>query len=315
MKKEFGFRFYFCLLMNHFFIVGCQNFGFEINPSEFEIQTSLNMHDDASSTPVQIDQNYNQENIQPRQRTPSVSLDTNPTKGFGGSSGYSRGQCGDGRAYQIYVPKSYQPSRAAALIVAMHGAGDTYSNFASVVLQTGWGLLSEQQGFIVMIPDHTNPTRRSFLHFNSNMSLNVAETQKEGRNLLDCIYYGVGSRYNIETHQIYWMGFSEGASFTAYMANFLSEQLRGVIIYGGSAPRLANVIKRKIPIYFISGIHDYNYNGILEQSATWSGHIHQRQFLNAGHSFVQLNSLVTPSHVWQWFQSHKVLESVRSDFR
>ncbi len=225
-----------------------------------------------------------------------------PTGGRGGQTGWSNGQCSD-RNYQIYVPASYSSTRAAPLIAAMHGAGDSFQNFAQGLAQAGWMTLAEREGFLLLIPDHTNGTRRSFLHFNQDFSLNIQATLSEGRSLLDCIYYGVGSRYNIETTQIYWMGFSEGASFTNFMANDLSLRLRAVAVYAGASGKFNRSIPRKIPLFYVSGTGDFNYQGIVQASAEWTDHPHRREFVSATHSFAQLNSRVSPESLWTWLNN------------
>lgn len=307
--------FYLCIIIVQSIAFGCQQPGFQILEESQSNQRLLGQDDPQPNYPATQPSPLPGNSTDSVPPIPAPRLDSKPTSGRGGVTGLQTGRCNNQRAYQVYVPASYNESQPTPIVVAMHGAGDTHTNFASVVLGTGWQALSEQQGFIVLIPSHTNQNRRSFLHFNSNMSLNTGATQAEGLSLLDCIYYGVGSRYNIETHQIYWMGFSEGASFTAYLASYLSKQLRGVAIFGGSAPRVSSVITRRLPIYFLSGTGDFNYSGIVTQSETWVSHPHQRQFVNAGHSFVQLNNLVRPSVVWQWLRANQSPEPVESQFR
>ncbi len=247
--------------------------------------------------------------------TPPAPVDSKPTGGQGGGLGYRSGQCSNGREYIIYAPTGYNPQKPAPLLLAMHGLGDNFNNFANVVNQEGWKTLADKKGFLLMIPAHTNQIRKSFMHYDSNMSFNASATVAEGKSLLDCVYYGVGSYYNIETQQIYWMGFSEGATFSNYMANFLSGQIRAVAAYAGSAPRNSDIVTRRIPIYYIAGTSDYNFGPIQAQSQQWSSHPIKRDFVNAGHDLLRLDDLVSPEVVWDWLSQTPSPDPVKSEFR
>ena len=235
-----------------------------------------------------------------------------PTNGAGGATGNSTGTCGS-RNYALHVPANYNASQAIPIVVAMYGLGDDYQNFNSVAASLGWHSTADQQKFIFMVPASTNPDRQSFLHFNPDMSPDWAGIRNEMTTLLDCVYHGVGSKYNIETMKIYWIGFSEGASFTNVAASYLSKEIRAVGIYGGSAPRLTAEIHRLIPLYYLAGTSDFNYNAITQQSADWSAHPHVYNWVSATHSFSQLNSLVPPTTVWTWM-STVAAEPVQSGY-
>lgn len=245
--------------------------------------------------------------------TPVVAASGKPTGGRGGVRGVSEGQCQDGRSYLIIAPPGYTDSEALPLVVGLHGAGDSYQNFAQTISGVGWKNLAENERFLLLVPGHMNETRSSFVHFNSDRTLNQSATQQEGRSLLTCIYRSIGLRYNIETTQIYWVGFSEGASFSTYMANFLSKEIRAMAIYAGSAPRIMADGNRKIPLYFLTGNLDFNYEPIVQQTLDWNSHATQRDFVTASHSFSQLNSIRAPSVIWSWLKSSQA-EPVQSGF-
>jgi poly(3-hydroxybutyrate) depolymerase len=50
--------------------------------------------------------------------------------------------------YYSYVPASYSPSTAIALIISLHGAGDTAKNFVNL-----WETDADSSGFMVLVPE------------------------------------------------------------------------------------------------------------------------------------------------------------------
>ncbi len=289
-------------------LVGC-------NQSSF-VATSLTnaVKDPAPSSTEQPTENP--EGSQPTTpTTPTPETPTKvskPTNGRGGAKGNIQESC-PGRNVALHVPSSYSDSRPTAIVVAMHGLGDTYQNFNAGGAYAGWHNLAAEKNFIYMVPSSRNPNRQSFLYFNSDNSPNASAIVDEAESLLECIYKNIGSKYNIETNEIYWIGFSEGASFTAFVSNYLSQRLKAVAIYGGSAPRNQSIIKRNLPIYFLTGTSDYGYDAIRSQSTQWTSHPNVRNFVQASHSFSQLNARVSPREVFE-FMSKTEASPVESGF-
>lgn len=232
-----------------------------------------------------------------------------PTGGKGGGVGNKALKCSDGRDYQLWVPTSYSDSKPAPLVVAMHGLGDTHTNFIAVMKYVGWTGLSDSEGFILMVPDHLNKTRKSFLHVKGTSSLDAPGTQKEAKDLLTCIYSDLGKIYNLETTEIYWLGFSEGATFSVYAAWLLHNELRAVAPYAGGMSGLPLPAKRKIPAYFITGTQDYSYSAIVKAYNAWvaGGHPGKNAWVsNVGHSFSGLHSAgPKPKDVYSWMRTVK----------
>lgn len=290
-------------------MIGCQGSGFRSvdqisnDKNGALVQPTPTMTPQPTVTPTPT--------ISPSPSPTPAATGLKPTGGRGGVAGVSEGQCQDGRSYLMIAPPGYTDGEALPLVVGLHGAGDNYQNFAQTMAGVGWKNLADSERFLLLVPDHTNSARPSFVHFNSDMTLNQAETQQEGKTLLNCIYRSIGLHFNIETTQIYWVGFSEGASFSTYMANFLSKEIRAMAIYAGSAPRISSQVSRKIPLYFLTGNLDFNYEPIVQQTLEWNSHSIQRDFVTASHSFSQLNAIRSPLMIWNWLKSSQA-EPVQS---
>ena len=102
----------------------------------------------------------------------------------------------NGRAYRLWVPTGINDSVPCPIVVGMHGLGDTYTNFYNVACAVGWQASANARNYILMVPDHKNATRASFLHF-SGSTFDWSATQTEMNDLLNCIYYGVGANYKL----------------------------------------------------------------------------------------------------------------------
>ena len=236
----------------------------------------------------------------PSNVTPPAATTSVPTKGSGGQTGRLTGTCTGGRAYTLYVPSTYRSQVPMPIVTAMHGLGGDYQRFDETARAGGWHQLAEARGFIFMSPAPVNSARQSFLSFKSDGSADLDAIKVQMNTLLECIYRDVGSRYNIETTKIDWIGFSEGASFVGVAASVLSGKLHGVGLYAGSAQRIAANVTRRIPLYYAVGTADSGYNAIVAQTELWSSHPIRLSRVNAGHSFADLNALVAPSLVFDW---------------
>lgn len=293
--------------------MGCQNTMIPIDSLKTSSSVTPNSINNDPSTPIAPQPTTNPNNPNQPMPPPTTPLSV-PTNGKGGQTGLRSGSCQDGRRFLVYVPSSYRDSTPMPLVAAMHGLGDNYQNFDEIVNYVGWHELADAKGFILLIPDHANPDRESFLSFGTNGSVDLTKTQNRMDSLLGCIYRDIGAKYNIETTQIDWIGFSEGAVFTGIAASYLSQRLHGVALFAGSAPRL-NTAARKLPIYYIVGTADYGYSQIAQQSQSWQAYnpLKLTSVNGAPHSFLQLNTAVSPAVTYNWLLEN-ASEPVRSGF-
>lgn len=228
------------------------------------------------------------------------------TGGSGGASGTVNGTY-QGRAYRLFVPSSYNPAQPTALVVALHGYGDTYANYFTILNAYGWTGAATANNFILMVPAHMNATRPSFLHLTGSGGLDQAGTQNELGTLLQCCYYGVGASYNIETTKIHYIGFSEGGVSTVLAAYWFSREIKAVAPYAGGVTGLTFPVQRNIPLYFICGTADSGYGGATQCRNDWqnAGHATQGAWVSGvGHTFSALcTSGPSPSSVYQWMST------------
>jgi poly(3-hydroxybutyrate) depolymerase len=128
---------------------------------------------------------------------------------------------GERLPYTLYVPASYQPQRAAPLIVALHGLG---SNPEQIIRYDGLTDLAAQRGYVVVAPMGYNtrgwygsrgPGRASTRGDAANDPENLGElSQQDVLNVLAL----VRAEFNIDPGRIYLFGHSMGGGGTLHLA-------------------------------------------------------------------------------------------------
>lgn len=227
------------------------------------------------------------------------------TGGSSGGTGTVNGSY-QGRNYRLHVPSSYSASTPSPLVIALHGMGDTYTNFHSTLTGSGWTSAANSNNFILMTPQHMNSTRASFLHL-SGSNLDAQATQNEIAGVILAAYYGAGATHNIETEEIYIIGFSEGAVVTDLAAFWFSTEIRAVAPYAGGITGKPLPVARDIPVYSICGTADSGYSGVQTAHGEWvtGGHTTNNSWVSSvGHSFSTLcSSGPSPGSVYQWLST------------
>ena len=227
------------------------------------------------------------------------------TGGTGGSTGTVNGSY-QGRSYRLHVPSSYSQSTPSPLVIALHGLGDTYTNFHNTLAGSGWTSAANSNNFILMTPQHMNSSRASFLHL-SGTSLDQQGTQNELAGVILAAYYGAGATHNIETEEIYVIGFSEGAVATDLVGVWFSSEVRAIAPYAGGVTSKPFPAPRDIPVYGICGTADSGYTGAQQALAEWTTNSHTTTnawVSGVGHSFSTLcSSGPSPTSVYQWLST------------
>lgn len=236
------------------------------------------------------------------------------TGGTGGSTGTVNGSY-QGRNYRLHVPSGYNQSTPSPLVIALHGLGDTYTNFHNTLTGSGWTSAANSNNFILMTPQHMNSTRASFLHLNGS-SLDQQGTQAELAGVILAAYYGAGATHNIETEKIYVIGFSEGAVATDLVGVWFNQEIRAIAPYAGGITNKPLPLTRDIPVYSICGTSDSGYSGVQTAHGEWvsGGHTTNNNWVSGvGHSFSSLcTSGPSPSSVYQWLSNASFTTPVTS---
>lgn len=240
------------------------------------------------------------------------------TNGSGGGTGTVNGSY-QGRSYRLHVPSSYSQTTPSPLVIALHGGGDTYTNFHNTLAGSGWTSAANSNNFILMTPDNMNSSASSFLHLSGSNTLDAQGTASEINGVIQAAYYGAGATHNIETTEIYMIGFSEGAVVTDLAGFWYNEEIKAIAPYAGGMLGKSFPRNRDIPVYYICGTNDFSFTDIQDAYQEWvnGGHTTNNNWVSGvGHSFSTLNSSgPSPSSVYQWLASASFNTPVTSTYQ
>jgi len=131
------------------------------------------------------------------------------------------------RKYLLFVPKSYDPARPAALVISIHGYAECP---AHQMQQSSWNNLAEQYSFLVVYPSGLGFPKRWRI---GGIPDCPSHPQPEVTFISDLIDKLAG-QYNIDPARIYANGFSNGGGMSYALSCQLSERIAAIGGVGGA---------------------------------------------------------------------------------
>ncbi len=136
----------------------------------------------------------------------------------------------------VYVPTT-APSLAnkRALMVSMHGCGQTHDDFKS---GANWVETADEYGMVVVLPKSSNEGAYGWVGcWNFTVGMSASRTKTDAKYLIDMVDALVAdASLNIDINQVYITGLSSGASMTNQMACLAPDIFAGAGVNAGSAP-------------------------------------------------------------------------------
>lgn len=179
---------------------------------------------------------------------------------------------GAGRDGLLYVPTGYSASRAAPLIVALHGSGGRASN---------WQLLqneAEARGIVLLMPD----ARRS------TWDILYGEYGEDVAFIDKALAYTF-ARCRIEAQSVALLGFSDGASYALSLGVANGDLFSHLIAFSPGLLDLTTKRHGRPPIFVSHGRQDMillasvTRNGIVPRLRKWGHEVTLHEF-KGGHS-------------------------------
>jgi len=208
-----------------------------------------------------------------------------------------------GRPYRLHVPAGYTSATPIPLVVAFHGAGDSYGNFYNVMDAVGWTSAAAPAQFVLLVPE-TLSNYNDFANWSGNPNNDLPDMVAEMTSVLTLVDE-IGTDYHLDDHAIHALGFSNGGLFVAVAGLDAADELATLTItgYGWGGFYIYGTPPRTVPVMFVVGSQDSFYP-YAEQSETYlSGQGHPTRFdgINGvGHLFSGLMGATTPADVWGW---------------
>ena len=132
---------------------------------------------------------------------------------------------GEKREYLLYVPRSYDPTRKAPLVISLHGAGMWP---ASQMETSQWNRVADEQGFIVVYPSGLGGNGPRIWRADRGAGLG-----KDVRFISDLIDT-LEAAYNIDPARIYANGLSNGGGMSFVLSCTLSDRIAAVGMVGAA---------------------------------------------------------------------------------
>ena len=128
---------------------------------------------------------------------------------------------GEKRDYLLYVPKSYEPSKAVPLVINIHGFSQWHANQAEV---SRWNRLADKEGFIVVYPSGLGFPKRWRVAPSSEDPAAVEKELLFFKDLIDKL----SAEYAIDPTRIFANGLSNGGGMALRLACDMPDRIAAI---------------------------------------------------------------------------------------
>lgn len=155
---------------------------------------------------------------------------------------------GEKRTYLLHVPRTYDRTKAAPLVISMHGAGGWPAQQMEV---SRWNDLADREGFIVVYPSGVDGAPRIF------RVLNGPGLDKDVQFTADLIDK-LERDYNIDPTRIYANGLSNGGGMTFVLSCKMADRIAafGIVAGAQTLPAIWCRSDRPAPVIVFHGTAD-----------------------------------------------------------
>ncbi|MFL0805106.1 MAG: PHB depolymerase family esterase [Agarilytica sp.] len=136
----------------------------------------------------------------------------------------------------VYVPTSSPALNGKrALMVSMHGCGQTHSDFKA---GANWPGAADDYGMVVALPKSSDEGSYGWVGcWNFHVGMNASRSQTDAKYLIDMVNALIAdTSLNIDPKQVYITGLSSGAGMTNQMACLAPDVFAGAGVNAGPAP-------------------------------------------------------------------------------
>ena len=156
---------------------------------------------------------------------------------------------GHRREYLLHVPRSYDPARAAPLVISLHGAGGWP---VQQMEMSGWDRLADREGFIVVYPSAAEGVgpRVWRVERGPGLARDVA--------FISALIDTLAVTYHIDSTRIYANGISNGGGMSFVLSCTLSHRIAavGLVAAANTLPWSWCTDRRAVPMMAFHGTAD-----------------------------------------------------------
>lgn len=167
------------------------------------------------------------------------------------------------RTYLIHIPSSYDKTKSAPLVIALHGGGSSGKNMVNLTLG-GFNALADKEGFIVVYPD---AVERQWNDGRTGVKYRFHKIEQiNDVSFISALIDRLIKEYKIDNKRVYVTGISNGAIMTYRLGYELAEKITAIApVDGLMAP---SVIKKAKPVSPISVLI---MNNVKDPAVPWEG--------------------------------------------
>ncbi len=135
------------------------------------------------------------------------------------------------RPFTVIVPDSYSKSRAAPLILVLHGytsSGDQTEEYLKLTA------VAKTRGILYVHPDGTRDGSSNRFWNATPACCNFYQSKVDDGEYLLSIINAVSKKYNVDQKRIYVMGHSNGGFMTHHMACMYADRIAAVASFSGA---------------------------------------------------------------------------------
>jgi polyhydroxybutyrate depolymerase len=155
------------------------------------------------------------------------------------------------RTFSVYLPSTYDGSEEIPVMITFHGPG---SSGIAHIAYTGFDLIAEQEGFVVVAPDYGIHATGRF------------ERPRIG-DFTAAIIDELSARLRIDQRRIYASGMAMGGGAAFVVAEELSDRIAGIGVVGTAArPMLERTLPRPTTVVWFYGNRDEGYGPEIYQT-------------------------------------------------
>ena len=159
------------------------------------------------------------------------------------------------REYYLYVPNSYDSTKPTPFVLALHGLGDTISNFAAGIQMN---LVADTANFIFAVPQAIDaPLFGGAWNSGAGYVGIQLNPTVDDEGFLNAIIDSTAAHYNIDQTRLYSTGFSMGGFMTNLLGCALGDRLAAIASVSGTIGNYDTcVATRAIPACHFHGTND-----------------------------------------------------------
>ncbi len=199
--------------------------------------------------------------------------------------------------YRVYVPTTYDKSKAYPMITMLHGAGGDENNFMDRY-DGLWPKLAEQRGYIIVAVNGRGPVS------------GYAKANGAEQDVLDVTAL-VQKHYNIDPARVYMAGHSMGSGGTWAIGLEYRDRFAALAPIAGTRPNpaLEAALKagRKMPLIIVSGVKDAlvpvaGVREVAEKAKALGHEVKYLEYPDGDHISVVASSV---KDIFDWFDAHR----------